>query len=110
MNEAINVMFEGLVRVLDHCLSRETSPLDKVIINLCTFLCCNPEETPQVDMFHFEDKVDPHTGIMSLYLADRQADKAQKLKNMKGISRRVARDVKLFSESIITYHVIHFCK
>ena len=85
VNDAINVMFEGLVRVLDHCLNRETSPLDKVIINLCTFLCCNPEETPQVDMFHFEDKVDPHTGIMSLYLADRQADKAQKLKNMKGI-------------------------
>ena len=75
----LKLTFLGLVRVLHHCLSRECPPLDKVIINLATFLCANPEETPQVDMFRFEDKVDARHGIMSLYLSEREAEKAQRL-------------------------------
>ena len=39
---------KGLVRVLESCLARESSPLEKVVTNLCTFACSHPEQTPQV--------------------------------------------------------------
>ena len=48
----------SLARVLNSCISRETSPDEKVIKNFCAFVCSNPEVTPLVSLPHLNGSVD----------------------------------------------------
>lgn len=74
------ISVKGLVRVLESCLTRDTSPLDKVVSNLCTFVCSHPEETPQLDLAQFGDSVHPSLGILTNFFQERRAENALKSK------------------------------
>jgi len=66
----------SLVRVLNSCIPREVSPSEKVVTNLCAFVCSNPEVTPLVTLSHLNGSVDPSDGILSLFYNERKAEKA----------------------------------
>lgn len=42
-----NKAAESLAELIYHCIGRKPSPNDKLIKNLCTFVCMDPCETPQ---------------------------------------------------------------
>ena len=65
----------SLVRVLNSCVSRQSSPNEKVIKNLCAFVCSNPETTPLVTMSHIQGQVSPTDGILTLHYNERNAEK-----------------------------------
>ena len=75
-NEAIQrTAAKSLVRVLDSCVSRLSSPTEKVVKNLCAFVCSNPETTPLVSMAHIQGQVGPTDGILTLHYNERTAEK-----------------------------------
>ena len=74
----------SLARILNSCIIRESSPNEKVIKNLCAFVCSNPEITPVVNLSHIQGQVDPREGILTLYYNERSADKATNAKSKKG--------------------------
>eukprot|EP00092_Neocalanus_flemingeri_P012300 GFUD01013258.1.p1 GENE.GFUD01013258.1~~GFUD01013258.1.p1 ORF type:complete len:1777 (+),score=633.99 GFUD01013258.1:47-5377(+) len=65
----------SLSRVLNSCISRETSPNEKVVKNLCAFVCSNPEITPLVTLAHLNGSVDPNEGVLTLFYNERNAEK-----------------------------------
>ena len=73
----------ALARILQACISRETSPNDKVIKNLCAFVCSNPELTPVISMAHLQGKVHQTDSILTLHYNERKADKANSSKSRK---------------------------
>jgi len=68
----------SLIRVLNSCISRETSPNEKVVKNLCALVCSNPEMTPLVSLSHLNGSVDPNDGILTLFYNERNAEKMSK--------------------------------
>merc|ERR1719427_202861 len=74
-DEFQKVAARSLARVLNSCISRETSPNEKVIKNLCAFVCSNPEVTPLVSLTHLNGSVDPSEGILTLVYNERNAEK-----------------------------------
>ena len=74
----------SLARILNSCIIRESSPNEKVIKNLCAFVCSNPEITPVVNLSHIQGQVHPRDGILTLYYNERSADKATNAKSKKG--------------------------
>jgi len=73
----------SLAKVLDSCASREVSPNDKVVKNLCSFACSNREKTPPVDLANLNGHVDPCQGILTLYLQEKLAERGSKSKGRK---------------------------
>lgn len=63
-----------LAQLLHMCLERNPNPSDKVIKNLCAFLCSDPTTTPNVGLSFKKDSDDPssevsynqHLGILTL--------------------------------------------
>ena len=53
----------SLARILRSCSVRESSPNDKVVKNLCAFVCSNPEVTPVVSLAHIQGQVHPTDGV-----------------------------------------------
>ena len=75
-NEAIQkTAARSLVRVINSCVSRHSSPTEKVVKNLCAFVCSNPETTPLVNMAHVQGQVGPTDGILTLHYNERNAEK-----------------------------------
>merc|ERR1719427_2140684 len=74
-DEFQKIAARSLARVLNSCISRETSPNEKVIKNLCAFVCSNPEVTPLVSLTHLNGLVDPSEGILTLFYNERNAEK-----------------------------------
>ena len=70
----------SLARVIAGCRSRQPSPSDKVIKNLCSFVCSNPEAVPLVDLAHLHSAVDPQMGVLSLHYIERKAERASRTK------------------------------
>jgi TATA-binding protein-associated factor len=78
----------SLVLVIQSCLDRAASPVDKVVKNICSLACCRPEQTPPVDLACFHQPSDAevkdltvHEGILSLVLNERKAERAAQRKN-----------------------------
>ena len=71
----------SLVRILKSCITRESSPNDKVVKNLCAFVCSNPEVTPIISLEHIQGQVHQTDGILTLYYNERNAEKATSNKN-----------------------------
>ena len=68
----------SLARVLDACIDRQPCPNDKVVKNLCSFVCSNPEVVPLVDLAHLHGAVDPQLGILTLHYSERRAEQANR--------------------------------
>ena len=47
----------SLARILKTCILRKPSPNEKVVKNLCAFVCSNPEITPVISLKHFHEQV-----------------------------------------------------
>lgn len=52
-----------LAQLLQMCLVRNPNPSDKVVKNLCTFLCSDPTTTPSVDLSFQKDSDDPNSEV-----------------------------------------------
>ncbi|XP_060522113.1 TATA-binding protein-associated factor 172 [Cylas formicarius] len=63
-----------LAMLLDQCRGRDPCPNDKILVNLCTFLRCDPEFTPQIHKG--DDKTDNYSGILTLVNEQRIAERA----------------------------------
>ena len=92
----------SLARILKSCILRESSPNEKVVKNLCAFVCSNPEVTPVISLKHIQGqvrdptdpciqifqfprfKVHPTDGILTLYYNERNAEKATNNKSKRG--------------------------
>ena len=70
----------SLARVLDACINRQPCPNDKVVKNLCSFVCSNPEVVPLVDLAHLHGALDPQLGILTLHYSERRAEQANRTK------------------------------
>ena len=70
----------SLARVLEACINRQPCPNDKVVKNLCSFVCSNPEVVPLVDLAHLHGAVDPQSGILTLHYTERRAEQSSKTK------------------------------
>ena len=68
----------SLARVLDACINRQPCPNDKVVKNLCSFVCSNPEVVPLVDLAHLHGALDPQLGILTLHYSERRAEQANR--------------------------------
>ena len=74
----------SLARILNSCIMRESSPNEKVVKNLCAFVCSNPEVTPVISLKHIQGQVHPTDGILTLYYNERNAEKATNSKSKRG--------------------------
>ncbi len=70
----------GVVLVIQSCLGRTLSPVDKLVKNVCSLACSLPLETPPVDLAFLNAEVksslNTHEGILSLVLNEKKAEKA----------------------------------
>ena len=80
----------SLVLVIQSCLGRTVSPVDKVVKNICSLACSRPEETPPVDLVSLKVEtldcrgLNAHEGILSLALNERKAEQAAQRGQGKG--------------------------
>ena len=74
----------SLARILRSCSVRESSPNDKVVKNLCAFVCSNPEVTPVVSLAHIQGQVHPTHGVLTLFYNERRAEQATSAKPRRG--------------------------
>ena len=78
----------SLARVLAGCRDRQPSPNDKVVRNLCSFLCSDPWTVPPVQLDHLGGALDPRSGILTLHYTERRAELAARVR--RGRRRKVA--------------------
>ena len=70
----------SLAVVLGSCIARQPSPNDKVVKNLCSFACSNPEVVPLVDLSHLGGEVDARQGVLTLHYTERRAEQAARVR------------------------------
>lgn len=79
---------KNLAHLLEQCGGRTPCPNDKILVNLCTFLRCDPEFTPVIHhvqpsgstnapvQLSWNRPVENYNGILTLHNQQRNAEKA----------------------------------
>ncbi|KAL3274370.1 hypothetical protein HHI36_015768 [Cryptolaemus montrouzieri] len=69
-----------IAKLIDHCRNRVPCPSDKILVNLCTFLICDPDFTPVIQKAGTSQnssiKPQNYSGIVTLLNQQRNAERA----------------------------------